>query len=833
MPDGAQAWKIIKPPGSSTDRIAQACDRCRSKKIRCDGLRPCCSQCKTVGVECRLSDKLTRRAFPRGYTESLEDRVRQLESENAKLMSLLDIKDEQMEMMSKMNIKQSPSFLSVSPPIRKLSPDKDNDEEDTRYSVKHSDKLTPMLTYRGASAGGVFIDALIEKFREKAPMAVDPVKRLAEAVEKENQCPSLSAFGDFPSPLSMVSETNGPGIPSRVICDKLVTVYFQEWHSMYPIEDERKFLELYQKYQEEEPVDNRDLFAVRLQLVLSLALLVNKDTTKEYETLSWKLSRDWKRTFTYNMQTSCSIDTVRTLALACLFSLHTGNVEDIWHYRTALVNLIHRLGLYRTQEGLKTIYGQELSSKDKEERRRLFWNAYVLDTFVSAFLGCPRLFHDVDIECEFPASQQDSECSLAIIKLSKILADILTAIYSITSHSHSYKEIVILEDKLEIWKRELPSSLRFDFVNGQPAAKLSPVHQKAPILLMIHNYAKTLIHLPALSASSDDLSQPCRSSGANVAVMQNVKTYLDVFNYLRARNVVSTMPLNPSRLAFFFSTVVLYGGLGYSKGGALFKDVRTLIGSTLKSLRNELKTRRPGGISSECYQWLQQVCDIVLCFPSKKHSSSATRKSVDQSEPREIRPAMPLLSPESIGGDIGMACFPQRQTPMARPAVKVKTEPREMRPPVINPLPSPGDAGDLLDSDSVLNNDHPFQRVDAEIKALDDLICINHDYSRRASEARLASEEQQVSEEQRANEKKRSTTSPMSDRCVEPANLFNKYLDWWNFDEYNIAEHVGDSATSAESSVSPKQEEDLASKILTSIPIPTIYGLGEVDWTGL
>ncbi|TGZ81605.1 hypothetical protein EX30DRAFT_306034, partial [Ascodesmis nigricans] len=81
MPGVLPKLIVVKGCGQSQTRIAQACDRCRSKKIRCDGHRPTCSQCSSVGFECRTSDKLSRRAFPRGYTESLEERVRALERE--------------------------------------------------------------------------------------------------------------------------------------------------------------------------------------------------------------------------------------------------------------------------------------------------------------------------------------------------------------------------------------------------------------------------------------------------------------------------------------------------------------------------------------------------------------------------------------------------------------------------------------------------------------------------------------------------------------------------------------------------------------------------------
>ncbi len=105
--------KVIKVGNSAQSRIAQACDRCRSKKIRCDGIRPCCTQCANVGFECKTSDKLSRRAFPRGYTESLEDRVRSLEAEVRELKELLDEKDEKIDLLSRIH--------SFSPASRKPS----------------------------------------------------------------------------------------------------------------------------------------------------------------------------------------------------------------------------------------------------------------------------------------------------------------------------------------------------------------------------------------------------------------------------------------------------------------------------------------------------------------------------------------------------------------------------------------------------------------------------------------------------------------------------------------------------------------------------------------
>jgi hypothetical protein len=165
---GILPMKVIKVGPSSQSRIAQACDRCRSKKIRCDGIRPCCSQCANVGFECKTSDKLSRRAFPRGYTESLEERVRSLETEVRELKDLLDEKDEKIDMLSKMHANRKPCTPSSSP-----SPPADHPKESVAAAQKEDVfkvQASPLLLgadnsdsyFMGASSGRAFVGACLE-----------------------------------------------------------------------------------------------------------------------------------------------------------------------------------------------------------------------------------------------------------------------------------------------------------------------------------------------------------------------------------------------------------------------------------------------------------------------------------------------------------------------------------------------------------------------------------------------------------------------------------------------------------------------------------------------
>ena len=63
-------------PSKKRKRIRRACDFCRSKKAKCDGKSPVCSNCLTNKEECVYSQPMKRRGLPTGYTHDLEKRVR-------------------------------------------------------------------------------------------------------------------------------------------------------------------------------------------------------------------------------------------------------------------------------------------------------------------------------------------------------------------------------------------------------------------------------------------------------------------------------------------------------------------------------------------------------------------------------------------------------------------------------------------------------------------------------------------------------------------------------------------------------------------------------------
>lgn len=60
-------------------RSISACQRCRSKKVRCDQTFPKCLKCAKAGVDCIGLDPATGREIPRSYVVHLEDKISELE----------------------------------------------------------------------------------------------------------------------------------------------------------------------------------------------------------------------------------------------------------------------------------------------------------------------------------------------------------------------------------------------------------------------------------------------------------------------------------------------------------------------------------------------------------------------------------------------------------------------------------------------------------------------------------------------------------------------------------------------------------------------------------
>ncbi|KAI9595294.1 nuclear protein, partial [Syncephalis fuscata] len=60
-------------------RLAQACDNCRRRKVKCDGVRPSCNKCIQLRIQCAYQPRNQKRKQRQGYIEKLENRLLEME----------------------------------------------------------------------------------------------------------------------------------------------------------------------------------------------------------------------------------------------------------------------------------------------------------------------------------------------------------------------------------------------------------------------------------------------------------------------------------------------------------------------------------------------------------------------------------------------------------------------------------------------------------------------------------------------------------------------------------------------------------------------------------
>ncbi|KAI1613266.1 fungal-specific transcription factor domain-containing protein [Exophiala viscosa] len=576
---GILPMKMIRVGSSAQSRIAQACDRCRSKKIRCDGVRPCCGQCGNVGFECKTSDKLSRRAFPRGYTESLEDRVRGLEAEVKELKDLLDEKDEKIDMLSRIH--------SFSPASRKcsasLSPahaaEVKAEVESAREEILHVEIPAPVnstATSTGSSTTASFLEAFDQKVQAAGGQATAlSSSGLQKALQPSRQTTSA-----------------GPKVPPRIQSDQYINLFFQEWQPLLPVLHRPTFLRVYEQYISNPDSGNwqsNKQALAQLYLIFEISALSEITTSKRnaptYES-------QWRKAL-YSTSSNATLCTLQCHVLAEICYMLRADYTHLLRHRGIAVTMCHELGLHQSHRY------HSLSPLEAEARKRVFWCQYVLDKFTSATTGTPMLLRDSDITTELPADVDDENITnegfsptlpgertkvssaLALMRVSQILSKTLDNLYPAkATYQLSLNKLHGLSDELDQWSEELPEHLRLRFCNDKPATHM--ISDRSPLLSMAYFYIRSLIHRPLLCHGSGSVS-----SAANIVLATSGKHVLQIHELLLERRMNYTFPMDKTELLMNSGLPILWQSVDLEKDSKLVKDNQKSLNNLLGMMQNE------------------------------------------------------------------------------------------------------------------------------------------------------------------------------------------------------------------------------------------------------
>ncbi|GAB1729771.1 hypothetical protein NU195Hw_g5725t1 [Hortaea werneckii] len=219
-----------------------------------------------------------------------------------------------------------------------------------------------------------------------------------------------------------------------------------------------------------------------------------------------------------------SLQSVQARLLQVLYLLQTQRVTQAWYTFGALLQMTSALGLHRRETRRRGAYGDK-SSPDyitSECRKRTFWAAYTMDTYLCVVLGRPKHFHDEDIDQTLPESVIDEEITSegpksnasendSLIdglvhhsRLAQLLGAATRDVYSVKKISRQARmaAVDVLRRQLRQWKDRLPPHLG----TVRPSSLIPSLMRQSVALKLAYAHANMHIFRPLLLENVNYLS---------------------------------------------------------------------------------------------------------------------------------------------------------------------------------------------------------------------------------------------------------------------------------------------------------------------------------------
>ncbi|KAL3445820.1 fungal-specific transcription factor domain-containing protein [Aspergillus insuetus] len=469
---GQASWR---PPRVRTSR---ACDRCKTRKIRCTGTLPC-DTCVRIGTDCAYAAPYSRGRKPPPPLPNAND-----DSHDP-----VPHDDSGQQYHGSHRDTEHVHFPDVS-----LGPAEMSREEsrDSPYPVTDQQGH-----YIGPASGVSFLARVRKRMHQNnvassnftfgdVPLPdYDPIPSIM--ISSEETARLVQRFFDFTMPID------------RFFCPSTV----EEWRrgfcetmgSMRNVYDgaakQAALWMIFAMAQEHMPADPNDMD--------------DDKSVRYFLAAEYHLSK--------NRGGALSIITLQARLCQCFWLLSRSRVNHCWELFGTTARLALVLGLHRKQRSSHPS-GSRL---DLDCRRRTFWSAYCLDNHLSITFGRPKVFHDDDIDQELPSGADDEDliagcqtsqpeahyysvmlAPVAYYKLHHIVSLILRDLYSIRPLSIQTQCSLAMQysKMVQEWRGTLPSFLSLNTPESIPLIAI--FQRQRDVLNISYWHALIIIYRPLL-----------------------------------------------------------------------------------------------------------------------------------------------------------------------------------------------------------------------------------------------------------------------------------------------------------------------------------------------
>ncbi|KKK26598.1 hypothetical protein ARAM_003843 [Aspergillus rambellii] len=528
--------------GNRRRRKPLACEACYKRKIKCEveGSSGTCIQCMRRNITCKIASRKGKRDNLKRsrYVRSLEERLRKTESllraagilneETPDFNDISDDLDDYSEDDSNSGDEETPSPRNE-PSKRSSGASESQDasvEPDLlisfttpKYSPEaNASPKSPERRRSGtdqAASSGLKSESKLDTncyIGRSSPLSILTREGIEWIKSKSGDAKYLSillSHSKFDSPwdhwrpdvfYDVFSSQVFKPLPPRAEVFSLLGDYFRTVNRIFPLYHEATFMELVEWQYTQQTCDDAARWA-SINIILSLAYeyrFSNSQKSEKDREKAWLYYKNALSVFPELVLRRTDLLSVQALLGMALFLRGNSGTQSTVPIVTAAIRSSHRMGLHRN------IQRPGLSKVEQEQRRRIFWIAYIFDQSTCIRLGSAPIQQFDDFDVGLPSEETGEDvlmpdnrpffprlCHIALIK-SRIYRKLYSARALENKSVTEICEIVHdLHKELEGWRgpSQFDTLLKKrgsgdDFLVGFASAGLFLVYYNS--LIMIH-----------------------------------------------------------------------------------------------------------------------------------------------------------------------------------------------------------------------------------------------------------------------------------------------------------------------------------------------------------
>ncbi|KAM0278652.1 hypothetical protein ACHAQH_005039 [Verticillium albo-atrum] len=504
-------------------RIARACDMCRKKKIKCDGKMPACSHCINYKTECIFTQVEKKRTPPKGakYIEGLENRLGRMEN-LLRLSGLLD-EDENGETdlgtlerkLAEKHHQSRQASQAVSNPSSPSLATSATHQEGTSTPQSSLTSPEPIKESKDSERRKSTVSEMPETEKGEGEGEVEELSEMMCSLVTNQSgetryIGSSSGFSIFsPKGIQWVNEKTGDNsfqqmisevsiddhkwtnwkpeifsdlfrrpifrpLPPKAEALSLLKDFFENFNCMFPLFHQPTFMHLVERQYSNDPYEGSGWWA-SLNCALAFAhrlRVMSNLVPQEEDDKAWAYLKNAMAIFPELTMRNTDLLTVQALLAMALFLQGTPNPQPTFVLVATAIRLSHCIGLHKRGTGF------DLNPIEIEQRKRVFWIAYMLDKDLCLRAGRPPAQDDGDMTVELPDADPSDNignipladgkgkmnlfrvmCEFAIIE-----GKVYNRLYATQAAKQSPGELLNtigeLDKELEEWKDSIPIDFR-------------------------------------------------------------------------------------------------------------------------------------------------------------------------------------------------------------------------------------------------------------------------------------------------------------------------------------------------------------------------------------